>query len=210
MTRAGQASQAQTPQAAAPGHRGNRWGRSERARQAVLEAADGLLVERGFAGLTIEGIAAAAGVAKQTIYRWWDSKTGILLDALLQDAAEHLTPADHGDLREDLRDHLSRVAVFLTSTDAGAVCRALIGQAQHDPAFTAVFRSRFLGEQRERDRLPLDRAIARGQIPADTDVAAGIDELLGPIYYRALVTGEPADQPFTDHLVDHYLHRFTA
>ena len=66
----------------------------------MLEAADGLLVERGFAGVTIEGIAAAAGVAKQTIYRWWTSKTGILLDALLQDAAEHLTPADHGDLRE--------------------------------------------------------------------------------------------------------------
>jgi AcrR family transcriptional regulator len=82
----------------APRHHGNRWGRSEQARRAVLEAVDGLLAERGFAGVTIEGIAAAAGVAKQTIYP--------------------------------------------------AVCRALIGQAQHDPAFAAVFRSRFLRAQR--------------------------------------------------------------
>jgi AcrR family transcriptional regulator len=210
MTRAGQASQPQAPPAAPPRHRGNRWGRSEEARQAVLEAADGLLVERGFAGVTIEGIAAAAGVAKQTIYRWWDSKTDILLDALLQDAAEHLTPADHGDLRADLRDQLSRTAAFLTNSDAGAVCRALIGQAQHDPAFTAVFRTRFLRQQRERDRLPLDRAIARGQLPASTDVLSDIDELLGPVYYRALVTGEPVGQPFTDHLVEVYLQRFPA
>ena len=73
---------------------------------------DDLLAERGFAGVTIEGIATAAGVAKQTIYRWWDSKTDILLDALLADA-EHLTPADCGDLGDDLRDYLGRLADFL-------------------------------------------------------------------------------------------------
>jgi len=207
MTRAEQADQERAPETAAPQHRGNRWGRSEHARQAVLEAADDLLAERGFAGLTIEGIAAAAGVAKQTIYRWWDSKTDILMDALLDDAAEHLTPADHGDLREDLRDQLSRVADFLTRSDPGAVCRALIWQALHDPAFATVFRSRFLTEQRERDRLPLDRAISRGQLPAGTDVLSDIDELRGPIYYRVLVTGEPVDRAFTDRLVDHYLRR---
>ena len=61
-------------------HHGNRHGRSEQARIAVLQAADDLLVERGFAGLTVEGIAATAGVAKQTIYRWWPSKTEILFD----------------------------------------------------------------------------------------------------------------------------------
>jgi AcrR family transcriptional regulator len=206
MTRAGQ-DEAPAPEVAAPRHRGNRWGRSEQARQAVLEAVDDLLSERGFAGVTIEGIAAAAGVAKQTIYRWWKSKTDILMDALLQDAAEELTPADHGDLREDLSEQLSRVAAFLTRSDAGAVCRALIGQAQHDPAFATDFRARFLAEQRERDRLPFDRAIARGQVPASTDVPSDLDELLGPIYYRALVTGEPIDRQFTDHLVDHYLRR---
>src|SRR5262249_31881623 len=61
--------------------------RSDRARVAVLNAADDLLVERGYAGVTIEGIAARAGVAKQTIYRWWPSKFEILMDTFLEDAA---------------------------------------------------------------------------------------------------------------------------
>src|ERR1700733_11955746 len=100
-------------------HHGNRHGRSEEARVAVLEAADDLLVERGFAQLTIEGIAARAGVAKQTIYRWWPSKTDVLLDAFLADAAEELTPPDTGDLAADLRLHLGALAEFLSRSDAG-------------------------------------------------------------------------------------------
>jgi AcrR family transcriptional regulator len=141
---------------------------------------------------------------RRTIYRWWDSKTDILLDALLADA-EHLTPADCGDLGDDPRDYLGRLADFLTRSDPGAVCRALIGQAQHDRAFAEVFRSRFLRAQRDRDRLPLDRAIARGQLPPGTDVPADVDQLVGPVYYRVLVTGEPVGRPFTDRLVDGYL-----
>ncbi len=64
--------------------------RDENARVAVLHAADDLLVERGFGGVTIEGIAARAGVAKQTIYRWWTSKVDILLDTLIDDASSQL------------------------------------------------------------------------------------------------------------------------
>ena len=70
--------------------------RDENARIAVLHAADDLLVERGFGGVTVEGIAARAGVAKQTIYRWWPSKVDILLDTLIDDASRGLaipTPA---------------------------------------------------------------------------------------------------------------------
>lgn len=188
-------------------HHGNRHSRSEHARQAVLEAADDLLVEKGFAGVTIEGIAASAGVAKQTIYRWWSSKTDILLDAFLQDAAEDLTPGDHGDVAADLRAHLGRLAGFLTGSDAGAVFRALIGQAQHDPAFAATLRARYLDEQSRRDRLPLERAIGRGELPAGLDLALEVDQLVGPIYHRVLVTGAPADQAFTDHLVDVFVRR---
>src|SRR3954470_5771234 len=121
------------PTDARPTHRGNRHGRSELARLAVLAAADDLLVERGFAGVTIEGIAARAGVAKQTIYRWWPSKVDVLLEAFTEDMAEHLTPEDHGDLGTDLRTHLANLAEFLTDSDPGAVFRALTGQAQHDP-----------------------------------------------------------------------------
>ncbi|MGO1055169.1 TetR/AcrR family transcriptional regulator [Crossiella sp. CA198] len=192
---------------AAPRHRGNRHGRSEQARLAVLEAADDLLVEKGFAGVTVEAIAASAGVAKQTIYRWWSTKTDILLDAFLQDAAEDLVVPDHGDLGPDLRDYLRRLTHFLTRSDAGAVLRALLGHAQHDPGFAAVLRTRFLDEQHDRDRLAIERAVHRGQLPADLDVAAEVDQLVGPIYYRVLVTGSPVDEQFTDRLVGTFLRR---
>jgi AcrR family transcriptional regulator len=195
---------------AAGRHHGNRYGRSELARQAVLEAADDLLAAKGFAGVTMEGIAASAGVAKQTVYRWWSSKTDVLVDAFLQDAAEHLTPADHGDVERELRAHLRQLADFLSGSDPGAVFKALIGHAQHDHTFAAAFRTRYLDEQRRRDRLPLDRAAQRGQVPADLDVVAELDQLVGPIYYRVLVTGEPVDRDFTDHLVDGFLSRLPS
>ena len=186
-------------------HHGNRHGRSEEARIAVLEAADDLLVERGFAGVTIEGIAARAGVAKQTIYRWWDSKSDILFDALIEDAEEFFTPPGHGDLGADLRDHLGQLAGFLSQTDAGAVFRALCGQAQHDPAVAARFAADVVASQRDRDRGPFLAAQARGQVAADADIDAAIDRLAGPIYYRVLVTRQSVAREFTDALVDRYL-----
>jgi AcrR family transcriptional regulator len=186
-------------------HHGNRHGRSEEARLAVLEAADDLLVERGFASVTIEGIAARAGVAKQTIYRWWNSKTDILFDALAIDAAEFFAPADHGDLGRDLRDQLSQLAAFLTTTDAGAVLRALAGQAQHDPAVAARFQAEVVARQRDRDREPFLRARGRGQLPENADLDLAVDQLVGPVYYRVLVTGQAVPPAFTDALVDRYL-----
>jgi AcrR family transcriptional regulator len=184
------------------GHHGNRHGRSEQARQSVLHAADGLLVERGFAQLTIEGIAARAGVAKQTIYRWWSSKTDVLMDAFIEDAAEDLQPPDTGDLGHDLRVHLHRLARFLTHSDAGAVFRALAGQAQHDTDLAQRLRAEHLSHQRARDRLPLQRAVERGDLPRGTDIDLAVDQLVGPIYYRVLVTGQPVSRSFTDAIVD--------
>jgi AcrR family transcriptional regulator len=190
---------------AEPRHHGNRHGRSEQARIAVLEAADDLLVERGFASVTVEGIAARAGVAKQTIYRWWASKTDILFDALTQDAAEHFKTPDHGDLGRDLRDHLRQLATFLSETDAGAVFRALAGQVQHDPAVAARFESDVMAPQRDRDAGPFRQAARRGELPENTDIDLAIDQLAGPVYYRVLVTRQAVPPGFTDTLVDRFL-----
>jgi len=195
--------------AGAARHHGNRHRRSEPARIAVLEAADDLLAERGLAGVTIEGIAARAGVAKQTIYRWWSSKSDILFDALIADADEHFTIPGHGDFGRDLRDHLGQLAVFLAATDAGTVFRALAGQALHDPAVAARFRAEVLAPQRERDRAPFLAAIERGQLAARTDIDLAIDQVTGPVYYRALITGESVAVPFTNALVDRYLAGLT-
>lgn len=189
-------------------HHGNRHGRSEEARQAILEAADNLLAEHGFAGVTVEGIAARAGVGKQTIYRWWSSKTDVLMDAFLGDAAQHLNPPDLGSLDADLRAHLHQYAEFFARSDAGAVFRALIGEAQHDPALAAQLRAKYLKEQRVRDRLPLVRAIERGELPADVDVGIIIDQLIAPIHYRVLVSGQPVTRAYTDGLVKRTLAAF--
>lgn len=191
-------------------HHGNRHGRSEEARMAILEAADDLLVERGFAGVTIEGIATRAQVAKQTIYRWWTSKTDILFDALAEDAAAYFTAHDGDDLGSDLRHHLRQLAVFLADTDAGAVCRALAGQAQHDPGVAARFRADFVTPQRNRDGAPFRRAQSRGELPDAMDIDLAVDQLVGPVYYRVLVTGQPVPPEFTDALVDQYLARSKA
>ncbi|WP_078058478.1 TetR/AcrR family transcriptional regulator [Mycolicibacter icosiumassiliensis] len=183
-------------------HRGNRHGRSEAAREAILHAADDLLVEKGFAGVTVEGIAKAAGVAKQTVYRWWSSKTDVLMDAFLEDAAAELEPPDTGALESDLRAHLRTTAHFLTADDAGAVYRALVGQAQHDPQLAQTFRARYLHAQQVRDQKPFVRAIARGELTADADVAALAEWLVGRMHYRVIATGESVDDSFIDAVVD--------
>ena len=183
--------------------------RDENARIAVLHAADDLLVERGFGGVTIEGIAARAGVAKQTIYRWWPSKVDILLDTLIEDASRHLAIPDAGSAVESARRYLSSLARFLSQDPAGKVLLALIGQAQHDQAMAAVFRQRYLDPQRDAEREMLQRGVASGELAAGLDVDAALDALLGPVFYRAL-TGAQIPRSFVDGLIADALQRHLA
>ncbi|WP_041598182.1 TetR/AcrR family transcriptional regulator [Granulicella tundricola] len=182
-------------------HRGNRHGRSEGARTAILEAADNLLVERGFAGVTIEGIAAAAGVAKQTIYRWWTSKTDVLMDAFLEDMIQASVPSDSGDLKSDLKHHLVGLAKMLAESDTGAVFRALLAEAQHDSELATRLRTQFIEPQRLRDLFPFEQARKRGELYPEFDTDAALEQLLSPIYYRVLVSGQPVSQSYVESLI---------
>ncbi|MEU0007959.1 TetR/AcrR family transcriptional regulator [Streptomyces sp. NPDC006314] len=167
----------------------------------MLHAADDLLVERGFAALTIEGIAQRAGVAKQTIYRWWKSKVDILLDTLTDDAREALEwrVDEGGSVEEALTSHLQRVADFFEEP-AGQVLQALLGHAQLDGDTAASLRAGFLREQRERDLIGLRDLLARDQglIVDDRSLGHLVDLLLGPLYYRVLVFGSPIDKGLVD------------
>jgi AcrR family transcriptional regulator len=174
--------------------------RDENARLAVLHAADDLLVERGFGGVTIEGIAARAGVAKQTIYRWWPSKVDILLDTLIDDASGQLAIPDAGSAVERARRYLRSLARFLTREPAGKVMLALIGEAQHDPGMARTFHERYLDPRREQEREMLRRGVASGELSAKLDVDAVLDALCGPIFYRAL-TGAQIPRAFIDGLL---------
>jgi AcrR family transcriptional regulator len=175
--------------------------RNKDARLAVLRAADDLLVERGFGGVTVEGIAARAGVAKQTIYRWWPSKVDILLDTLIEDGEKRLrVPAGDAAL-ENVRRYLRALARFLTKDDAGQVLLALIGEAQHDAETARLFHERWLDPQRDAERAMLARGVATGELPDGLDLDATLDALKGPIFYRAL-TGARIPRAFVDGLVD--------
>ena len=174
-----------------------------------MHAADDLLAERGFAGDTVEAIAARAGVAKQTIYRWWPSKVEILLDSLLDDASSELTIPDTGPAAEAVRRYLHGLARFLTEEPAGKVLLALLGEAQHDAEMAGIFHHRYLDPQREREREMLKRGIAAGELPAALDVDAALDAMIGPIVYRAL-TGAPIPRSFVDGLVADILDRHRA
>src|SRR6201996_4930263 len=175
--------------------------RNEQARVAVLHAADDLLAERGFAGVTIEGIAARAGVAKQTIYRWWPSKVDVLLDTLIEDSEQELVVPDTGSAIEDARRYLRKLAAFVTGDPAGKVLLALIGEAQHDAPMAGVFHARYLDPQRRAEQAMLARGVASGELPSGLDVDRALDALLGPVFYRALVAGGPHTPAFTDRLV---------
>jgi len=185
---------ARTPKGRAP-HR-----RDEKAHLAVLHAADDLLVERGYGGVTIEGIASRAGVAKQTIYRWWSSKDAILLDTLIEDADRQLPVPETGPVLDAVRRYLRTLARFLTREPAGKVMLALIGEAQHDPAAADALAARFLGPRRERERALLHDAIVHGELPAGLDVDGVLDALCGPIVFRAL-TGARIPRAFVDRLI---------
>jgi AcrR family transcriptional regulator len=183
--------------------------RDEHARLAVLHAADDLLVERGFGGVTIEGIAARAGVAKQTIYRWWTSKADILLDTLVEDAGRQLIIPDRGSAVENTRRYLQSLARFVTRDPAGRVLLALIGEAQHDPEMARTFHQRYLDPQRRREREMLEQGVRSGELSDGLDVDATLDALCGPILYRAL-TGARIPRQFVDGLIDTALDRHRA
>jgi AcrR family transcriptional regulator len=182
-------------------HSGNRHGRSEAARQAVLEAADDLLAERGFAGVTIEGIAARAGVAKQTIYRWWPSKADVLLDALATKAQLHIPVPDEGDYEADLRRFLGDTFELGSRPQVVDLLRALMAEAQINEDFGERFREEFLRQRREALGAILTRASARGDLPAGLPPETVTDIVFGTLWYRILATRRLPDRRLIDELV---------
>lgn len=102
--------------------------RSEKSRVAVLEATAGLMVDRGYEDLTIEGIAAAAGVGKQTIYRWWGSKAGVVVEALAEGylQAPLAGPEDTGDLRQDLHRWLLELKGEIEAPEVSRLVQAIM------------------------------------------------------------------------------------
>jgi AcrR family transcriptional regulator len=176
--------------------------RSEKARGAILEAAAELLLERGLTAVSMDAVAARAGVSKATIYRWWPTKETLALDALHHEWAGGPPARDTGSLRGDLLSLLRPWARLAGQRPYGRVIAALLTEAQTDPAFAREYQERFVQPRRDQARAIFRRAIERGEIPADTKVEVALDLLYGPIYHRLLHGHAPLNDRFVRDVID--------
>jgi AcrR family transcriptional regulator len=182
--------------------------RSERSRRAILSATAELVFEIGYANVTIEAIAARAGVGKQTIYRWWSSKSAVVLDAFLAqqetEPGSHALP-DSGDLERDLKEILRTTAENLLNPRIEASYRALAAEIQYDPTLGAELLERLLGPLLEVTKARLRSAQTAGQIDATIDLGIAVELLYGPLFHRWLLRTAPLSRDYTDHVAELFL-----
>lgn len=174
--------------------------RNRRSEEAILTATVDLLAEVGFAGLTIDGIAARAGVGKATIYRHWSSKAELVIEAFTG-CLEPLELIDTGSLRGDLVQAIRRLIRVLTDSPAAHIVPTLVDAAERDPELAELHRS-FTAERRKSMVEILQRGVERGELPAGSDLDLLCDLLAGPVFYRRLVTHRPFDRRFAERLAD--------
>lgn len=173
-----------------------------RTRTAVLDAAAALLVGDGYAALTIEKIAAASGVARSTIYRHWDNLAEIVFDTVQQLLGPVGSVPDVGNLRDDLIKLYGVLTRALTTGTWGKLVRGVVEAAMADPLFADVLQQA-ITDRREHGKAVLARAIQRGELPEDTNMAWFLDSISGVIYYRLIMSGDAPDEPqMIEHLID--------
>jgi AcrR family transcriptional regulator len=168
--------------------------RSERSHLAIVRATLELLVEIGYARLTMEQVQRRAGVGKATIYRRWTSKAELVKDAIQHLGADLPLP-DTGSLRGDYAAIGAALIAIAKDRDAALLMPRLLAEASGDPELHAIFQAKLVEPRRRVMRITLERARDRGELRADVDIELAIDMLAGPIVYRFLITGgdlEPA------------------
>jgi AcrR family transcriptional regulator len=170
--------------------------RSEVARKAILKAALDLCERDGYPNVTLKGIADAAGVGRQTLYRWWQSKGEVLMEAMTDlVGAELPLPPVSGDAGADLVAFL-RETFAVAHGVAGQVVVGLMAEAQSDPAFGADLRAKLIGPRRQALRSVLER----GALPTDVDVELAVDLIFGAMWYRLLNRHAEVDETLAEEI----------
>lgn len=177
---------------------------AERTKELLAATLD-LATEVGYRRLSIEAVAARAGVGKHTIYRRWPSIAELLLDALSVVWISDLDYRTSGDVRADLREQFVRSSQALSTPPIGPVYRAVIAEAQADPALRARLHERFLAtvEQRTLDRIM--RAQETGELIAGASLEYAAEVLCGTLYYRWLLSSRQVDDDAIDGLLDMFM-----
>jgi AcrR family transcriptional regulator len=175
--------------------------RSAAADRAILSTALRLLVEQGYDRMSIEGVAAAAGVGKPTIYRRYATKRDLVIAAVSSLAAAMPAPPDTGDLRSDLYTLLRQTFEVFRSGVGFAMVGTLLVKEREDPELMGRFREAVLRPRTEMAARLLGRGIARGALRADFPVDIAVQMVGGAIFARHL-SGQPEDEAWMRSVLD--------
>src|SRR5580704_8193285 len=175
--------------------------RSEQARLSILRSTLQILGKNGFSELTIEAVAAHAGVGKATVYRWWSNKAALIADAFAGSTTRKLRFPDTGSVRTDMSQQMRQLVKIFCSR-RGRIVSAILGGGQSDPDLIAAFRERFLWPRRQEAYATLRRGVLRGELRKDVDMELLLDSLYGPIYMRFLIQHDKLTPDFVDRLCE--------
>jgi AcrR family transcriptional regulator len=175
-------------------------GRTARVRAAVLQATQDELVEHGFYGLTMDQVAARAGVGKTTVYRRWGSRAGLVTD-LMTELADQTSPRpDPGSVEEHLRAGALALCETVNDGRLGATFQAMIAAGTYDKQAADALRAFYL-RRIEEWAGPVELAVQRGELPEGTDAMEVVRAVSAPLYYRLVVTREPVTPEVAEHSV---------
>ncbi|HJZ61684.1 MAG TPA: TetR/AcrR family transcriptional regulator [Miltoncostaeaceae bacterium] len=184
--------------------------RLERSKQAILDATRELLAEGDVGSLTVEAVAARSGVAKTTIYRRWRDKWELALDAVMIDWLPRFDdPVDVDDTREELITFVDSVVRSLAVPPQGPAMQGLVSRIATEPDLGRAYLDRVIEPRREQLKPVIARGIARGDLRPDTDLRLLHELLLGPVFYRLLLSGPPLDRDLSAGVVDAVLGAFS-
>lgn len=182
--------------------------RVEHSRRVILRAALDEFAHAGYAGFRMEAVAARARVGRSTLYRHWTDKTALIADALetlnVQPDPGREVPA--GTARERVAVLLEHLTSALSDSAVSACIPALMHAAETEPAIRQFF-SAYSAQRRQRLTDTIASGVADGQFSARIDPEAASVALSGAMFYRRLVTAEPADPEFIMALIDTVLGR---
>jgi AcrR family transcriptional regulator len=183
--------------------------RNPESTKAILDAALTLARDQGWSKVSIEGIAAQAGVGKRTIYRWWPSKGAVVLDAVLalsrSGPEQSMALPDTGDLAADLRTVMRATVAEFADPAFEKPIRALNREIIDDPDLAARYRETLADPVDEAKKARLRSAQRAGQLAADADLDLALELLYAPLYQRWLLRTGPLTPDYADALVDAFL-----
>ncbi len=160
-----------------------------------------LLTEAGYSSLSFHGVASRSGISAGAIERDWNSKLDLVIAALNAAFAEHPIP-DTGSFEEDCRTYLRDAAESLSTPGSRPLIADLLGDSARDELFTTTFRERLIEPRHRALTTMVSRAVTRGELASNTDAALLVDTLVGPLYHRLLITGEPITAAVAGEIVD--------